>query len=117
MGNKSSKISENSRIIEFLEFETALHKEGDHAATAIGSVYSVETPVKENSDNIKTCLQERIRKILIANDWLMGRVRTLSKPSRVGLVLEDKFSNPEDYRVVFLKCRFLGRNSRLWVNK
>jgi len=106
MGNKNSKINENSKIIEFLEFEAKLHFTGDHAATAIGSVYSVEDFAQP--ENIKTSLNSRFKQILTANPWLMGRVRTLSNPSRVALVIEEQFSNPEDYI-------FTGENSSLIV--
>jgi hypothetical protein len=106
MGNKNSKINENSKIIEFLEFEAKLHFTGDHASTAIGSVYSVEDFAQP--ENIKASLNSRFKQILTSNPWLMGRVRTLSNPSRVALVIEEKFSNPEDYI-------FTGENSSLIV--
>ena len=75
--------------------ESKLHDVGDHGPTPIGSIYSVNNPSK--SPKIKENLQNRIKKILLANTWLMARVRTLSKPKRTGLVLEEQFEDPEDY--------------------
>lgn len=75
--------------------ESKLHDVGDHGPTSIGSIYSVNNPSK--SPKIKENLQNRIKKILLANTWLMARVRTLSEPKRTGLVLEEQFEDPEDY--------------------
>ena len=94
MGNKSSKISQNAKIIEVLPSESKSHFAGMHETTSIGSVYRV---LNSDFELIKTNLIDRIKKILSANTWLMSRLYTLSNPKRCGLAIEDRFLNTENY--------------------